>query len=169
MKLILPRLASLSLAFILSACSISNAAESNDLFLRKGVGLSISAANYVNRSVFFRLDDGHNGGGLADAGSNDKPGSSGSMCCFTVTNLNKPVKVEMRWAAIKDPPVLGADGALVDGKVLTPSITKQIFVKPPPRMPHIIPNDHIKSENIMCVIFKSLDTVELKYSNSYDC
>ncbi|MEN7430405.1 hypothetical protein VA599_06575 [Chromobacterium sp. TRC.1.1.SA] len=169
MKLILPRLASLSLAFILSACSISNTAESNDPFLRKGVGLSISAANYVNRSVFFRLDDGHNGGGLADAGSSEKPGSSGSMCCFTVTNLNKPVKVEMRWAAIKEPSVLGADGALVDGKVLTPAVTKQILVKLPPRIPRITPNGHIRSENVMCIIFKNLNTVELKYSNSYDC
>ncbi|WP_140411196.1 hypothetical protein [Chromobacterium violaceum] len=169
MKQISFLLASILLAFVLTSCATTNAAESNDPYLKKGINLDNAALNYVNRSVFFRLDDGHNGGGQADAAKNGKPGTAGSSCCFNIASLKKPVKVELNWDAVAEPAVLGPNGRLIFGKVLIPEVKKTIMVNLPQRLPHIVQNDYKNSEDVMCLVIKDLDKAELKYSKSYDC
>ncbi|WP_155295471.1 hypothetical protein [Chromobacterium violaceum] len=162
-------LASILLAFVLTSCATTNAAESNDPYLKKGINLDNAALNYVNRSVFFRIDGGHNGGGLARAARDENPGTAGSSCCFNITDLKKPVQIELRWSPITEPAVLGPNGRLILGKELSPAITKTITVNLPQRLPHIVQNDYKNSEDVMCLVIKDLDKAELKYSKSYDC
>ncbi len=162
-------LASILLAFVLTSCAATNAAESSDPYLKNGINLDNAALNYVERGVFFRLDDGHNGGGLADAAKGGKPGTAGSSCCFNIVDLKKLVKVELRWSRITEPLVMGKDGNYIEGKVLTPAVTKEVTVNLPKRLPRIIPNDYKNSEDVMCLVIKGLEDVELKYSKSYDC
>ncbi|MBX9296066.1 hypothetical protein K5M33_03145 [Chromobacterium vaccinii] len=169
MKRIAFLLASALLAFVLTSCATSNAAESNDPYLRKGIGLSVYSANYVDRGVFFRLDDGNNGGGNASAAKDGKPGSSGSTCCFSITDLKKPVKVELNWDSVSEPLVMGPNHRYIEGKILIPKMKKIVTVSLPPRLPRIIPNDYIHSEDVMCVVIRGLESVELKYSDEYDC
>ncbi|MCD4485531.1 hypothetical protein LQR31_13725 [Chromobacterium vaccinii] len=169
MKQISFLLASILLAFVLTSCATTNAAESNDPYLRNGIGLSVYSANYVNRAVFFRLDDGVNGGGAPTAAKDGKPGTGGSMCCFNITDLKKPVKVELNWDAVAEPMKMGADGNYIRGKILIPEMQKIVTAKLPQRLPRIIPNDHINSEDVMCVVIRGLEKVELKYADEYDC
>ncbi|WP_434626824.1 hypothetical protein [Chromobacterium sp. CV08] len=160
MKSLFPLLA------LLTACTTANA---DDPYLRKGISMDNAALNYVNRGVFFRLDGGYNGGGLARAAKDDKLGTAGSSCCFTITDLKKPVQVELRWSPINEPTVLDSNGRLVFGKELTPAVTKNVTVNLPHRLPRIIPNDYKNSEDVMCLVIKGLEDVELKYSKGYDC
>lgn len=169
MKQISFLLASTLLAFVLTSCATTNAAKSNDPYLKKEINLDNAALNYVNRSVFFRIDGGHNGGGLARAAKDEKPGTAGSSCCFNITDLKKSAQVELKWSPITEPTVLGSNGRLIFGKELSPSITKTITVNLPQRLPKVIPNDYKNSEDIMCLVIKDLDRAELKYSKSYDC
>ncbi|WP_145929234.1 DUF3304 domain-containing protein [Chromobacterium vaccinii] len=169
MKQISSPLASILLAFVLTSCATTNAAESNDPYLRNGIGLSVYSANYVNRAVFFRLDDGVNGGGAPTAAKDGKPGTGGSMCCFNITDLKKPVKVELNWDAVTEPLVMGPNHRYIEGKVLIPPEKKVVTVSLPQRLPRIIPNDHINSEDVMCVVIRGLEKVELKYADKYDC
>ncbi|OLZ71210.1 hypothetical protein BS642_21015 [Chromobacterium violaceum] len=91
------------------------------------------------------------------------------MCCFNITDLKKPVKVELNWDAVAEPMKMGADGNYIRGKILIPEMQKIVTAKLPQRLPRIIPNDHINSEDVMCVVIRGLEKVELKYADEYDC
>ncbi|WP_146131647.1 hypothetical protein [Chromobacterium amazonense] len=158
-------LGGLALALALTGCGTLKAAESSDPYLRKGIRMNVASMNYVNRAVHFRIDDGYNSGGIANAGSPNDPWMGGpSTCCFTITDLNKPFKIEAKWVPIREDSVMGPDGDYIRGKVLVPEETKVIFAKLPQRPPKVLKGDPMNSEDAVCVIFKSMDVVELKYS-----
>lgn len=64
---------------------------------------------------------------------------------------------------------MGPNHRYIEGKILIPKMKKIVTVSLPPRLPRIIPNDYIHSEDVMCVVIRGLESVELKYSDEYDC
>ena len=146
-----------ALAALLASCSSLPNISSAD----QGPGLWLVPVNHTDRYAPNVFVDEAWAGNVGPQG-----GGGGAVCCIAGrSNWSKPVLIKWRWGAEEDPVTKAITLAGEDHSAMVS------FPRAPKRLNKSIKEawsieDYMADEAYLCVIFRSLDKVELAYSSS---